>query len=491
MTDYGVTDEGFVKKTLEVLKEEIKADELEAFGSDLNLLDSSRWGQVNGIFGNKLRELWDLGEAIYRAFYPDSASGESLDQVSSITGAFRLGARRSHVHLDQLYIDNGVTLDIGDQVGVGTTGPAYQLIESVTNTSGYPATVSAEAESVEYGEFPGYAGTINTIRTPKAGWSAAVAVTCSNSEPYDVDGLELVLKVDGGTQQGYAFELGYPTYTAAEVASLIEAAISGITAEDVGGKVRIYSETEGEGSSLEFLASGDAAPVLGFTTGIVYEGFNSEDATIGSEVEEDPDFRIRREQLLRLIGAATVEAIRSRVRELDGVEQAYVFENFTSIDYTGTGGLPPHSFEVVVLGGDEDEIAETIWAVKPAGIEPYGDEFRTVTDSQGFDHDIYFSRPDDIPIYMDLTVETNGGSFPADGVDQIKAALAAYGGELTVGEDVIALQFKCVPLSVAGVVDVTVFKIDKITPPVGTGNITIGFRELATFDTSDISVTVA
>ncbi len=227
---------------------------------------------------------------------------------------------------------------------------------------------------------------------------------------------------------------------------------------------------------------------MDFSTDLI-KGFNSLDAVLGRDVESNADFRVRREELLRITGSATLEAIRARVREVEDVLQAFVFENVTNV--TDINGLPPKSFEVVVSGGDDDDIAETIFLAKPVGIETYGSVTRPVLDSMGFSHDINFSRPTEVPIYIDLTVSVNSALFPLDGTDQIKAALVAFGDALQIGDDVFALQFKCVPLSVAGVEDVTIFKIDTVTPPVGTGNIVIGFRDLATFDTSRITVAVA
>lgn len=487
MTDYGVTETGFVKKTLDDILKEVQNDELDDIRSDLGLLGTNVFGQINGIFCDKLAEMWDVAETVYRSPYPDSASGEALDQVCSITGATRLEAKKSTVILDQLFIDDGVTLDVGDQVGVGSDGPGYELTESVTNSSGAPVTVSAEAESLDYGPVQGYAGTIDTIRTPKVGWSAAAALTCVNSENYALDGKSITFRVDRDHYEAVNFSLGDP-WTAADAAAEIVTQTSGMSAVDANGKVRIASTTEGEGSSIE-VTGGSANSIFGFPTDEV-KGFNTEDAEPGSLVEEDWALRIRREQLLRVVGAAAVEAIRSRVRELPDVEQVFVFENFTDDDLTGSGGLPPHSFEVVVQGGDPDQIAETIWQVKPAGIRPYGSEFRTITDSQGFDHDMYYSRPVEVPIYLTFNVVVDSGLFPVDGANQVKAAIKTYGDELSIGEDVIVLQFKCVPLSVAGVQDVTSFWIDDITPPSGDTNIPIAPRERATFDTGDITVNV-
>jgi uncharacterized phage protein gp47/JayE len=488
---YGVTPSGFLKKTLADLLNEIESDERANISPTLNLLATSVFGQLNGIYGDKLRELWDVAEAVYRSQYPDSADGEALDQVSSITGATRLPATKSAIVLDRIHLDDGVSLPAGRLVSVGTAGARFKTTTSATNSTGAPATFSVLAESEDYGPILGLASTIDAIQTPVSGWKSNSALTCDNAEPYALnDGDTLDIKVDGGLVQTVTFNAGdfvdINNATASEVASVIDSALAGGGALAALTKVRIFTDEAGSGNSVQVIG-GTGNTALGFVTTLI-KGFNSLDATLGRDVETDASFRLRRIELLRITGAGTLEAIRAKVRELDDVLQAFIFENVTMV--VDSNGLPPKSFEVVAAGGDDQEIADAIWLTKPAGIETFGSVAKTVIDTMGFLHTINFSRPTLRPIWMDLTVVKNPATFPTDGVDQIKLALKAFGDALQIGDDVIALQFRCVPLSVAGVEDVTIFKIDTVFPPVNTGNIVVAFRDLATFDTSRITVTV-
>ncbi len=482
---FGVTTTGFIKKALTDIKSEIEAAQRDALGPTLNLLATSIFGQINGIFADKLRELWDVAEAVYRAFYPSSASGEALDEIAGLTDVVRLEATNSTVTLEQLFLDAGVTVTAGSVVSVGDSGPWFVLLEDVTNSLGYAATFSASAQSVDTGLIVGLAKTIDTIQSPIVGWSAAAAITCATAETYSLDGTSLTLKVDRGSVQTVNFSGGDP-WSAADTATEIVSQTSAVDASDEGGKVRLYSLTEGTGSAFE-VTGGTANAVLNFSTDEV-KGFNTLDAELGTNEETDAELRLRRDELLRAIGAGTLEAIRANVRALDDVEQVIAVENVELT--TSPEGLPGKSFEVIVIGGDNQENADTIRANKPAGIESYGSESETVTDSQGYTHTIEFSRPTEVPLYVELTITTDPALYPADGDDQVKAALVAKAQAQDIGEDVIALQFKCAPLEVAGVEDVTIFKIDDVDPPVGTGNISILFRELATLQSTDIDVTV-
>jgi uncharacterized phage protein gp47/JayE len=485
---WGVEDTGFLKKTISDILTEIETEQKDTISPSLNVLATALLGQINGIFGDKLRELWDVAEAVYRSQYPDTASQDALDQLAALTGATRLRPQKSPVTLDQMFLDGATTVPAGSIVSVGALGARFATLAALTNAAAFPQTLSVAAESEEYGPIPGYAETINNIVTPIVGWNAKAAITCANAETYLLDGLVLALEIDEtGPAYPTSFSGGNP-WSAAAVAALISSSVPVASAVDAGGYVRIASDLDGPGSSIRVQA-GPATTVLGFSTTKV-EGFNTADAALGRNVETDADFRLRREELLRITGAATVEAIRARILGLAYMLQTFVFENVTMAT---VNGLPPTSFESVAQGGlvsDEQEIAETIWDVKPAGIQAFGSIIKSVVDSQGFSHNIGFSRPTDTPIYVEAELTAFSATFPADGIDQVKAAIKAYGDLQQIGEDVIALQYKAIPLTVSGVEDVTVFKIDDIFPPVGTTNISIPTKSLASFDLADIDVSV-
>ena len=386
----GVTPTGFDKKTLDEILTEIEDAERANLDASLNLQAPSVFATFNGIYAERLEELWDIAEAVYNAQYPDSANDASLDQVSSITGATRLAATKSTVNLT-LGGTPATLLTAGRVVSVVGTGDRFVLLADATIGGG--GTVTADFESEEFGPIAAPSGTLTVIETPVTGWDTAT---------------------------------------------------------------------------------------------------NPLDATLGRTIESDPAFRARRLQLLQNAGSATLEGIRSNVRVVDDVLQAFVFENTTLL--VDADGLPGKSFEVVIEGGVDADIAESIFLSKPVGIESFGTTTVAVIDSQGFSHDIEFSRPVTIDIWIELTVKINalvygGGSIPA-GDALVEAALVALGDQSQIGQDVVALLFKCSPLeSVAGVLDVTAFAIGTAPSPTLEDNIVIGNRELALFDTSRIIVT--
>lgn len=220
---------------------------------------------------------------------------------------------------------------------------------------------------------------------------------------------------------------------------------------------------------------------------------NALDATLGNLRESDASLLNRREEELAAPGACTVDSIRADVLQVTGVNQCFVFENQTLL--TDGNGLPGKSIEVVVYDGTvpaaaNEDIGATVWKGKPSGSETYGTTSVLVTDSTGTPQAVNFSRATVVDIYLDLPdVVVDPTAFPTDGLTQIKTAIvldAAKRQRLAV--DVVATRIKAAALTVPGVLDVPTLYLGTAPAPGATVNIAISGREIASFDTSRISV---
>ncbi len=226
-------------------------------------------------------------------------------------------------------------------------------------------------------------------------------------------------------------------------------------------------------------------------------------AIVGRDLETDAQLRIRRNGNLQFSQSGPVEAIRSAILALNSdttkvpIEHVIVFENYTLT--TDARGLPGKSFEVVVYqaGGSTDrdqEIADTIFLkAKPAGIEPYGSISVQVTDSQGFTHYCWFTRPTQVAIYLELDL-TVTSDYPANGDDYIKDKIVTWGNSLGPGADVIVYPSLISQLAgVEGIVDVVV-RIGTSASPITDDNVDIddgagGDVEMSQWDAANITVT--
>lgn len=261
------------------------------------------------------------------------------------------------------------------------------------------------------------------------------------------------------------------------VATLEDATIGG------GGTVDVEAEAE-EAGPITFNASSIdtiETPVAGWT-GVT----NALDANPGEVRESDTALRLKRESELRAMGSAHLSAIAGRIRLVEDVTSVVGFENPTAVT---VDGMPPHSVEMVVLGGDEDAILSTIFDAKAAGIETHGTESGTVTDEWGQDHTVKFSRSTDIDIYVEVDVVVDS-TFPVDGATQIEEAIADYGDDFPLGRDVVASAIIPAVFSIPGVIDVSEVRIGTADPPTTDVTVEIAPRERARFDTTRIAVDV-
>ncbi|ULO08942.1 baseplate J/gp47 family protein [Paenibacillus sp. 19GGS1-52] len=212
---------------------------------------------------------------------------------------------------------------------------------------------------------------------------------------------------------------------------------------------------------------------------------NAAPITGGREKETDAEFRNRFDQSVAGGGAASVDALRGGLLRLPTVRAAAVIENTTMT--TDSVGRPAKSFQSYVLGGDEQEIADTIFATKSGGIESYGAISVQVEDLGGQPHTVKFSRAAEVAIKVSVTV-TKNDQYPADGDEQVRSAIIRYiGGTdavgsyyngLSMGGSVVYTRLISAVYSVEGVEDVAL-TVGKVTGSLGSSNVVTQAYEVA------------
>ena len=120
---FGITDAGFVRKTLPEIKASLEAAFIEKFGAGTNVSANSINGKVIGIIANELAEVWELAEDDYNAISPDTASGVSLDNSVALTAIARKQATYSTVW-EILQLAAATTVNAGSRVAVAGSSPS-------------------------------------------------------------------------------------------------------------------------------------------------------------------------------------------------------------------------------------------------------------------------------------------------------------------------------------------------------------------------------
>lgn len=428
MSSFGVLTTGFRKKTRQEIIDEVVAALHADINPNLNTESTSILGQFVGILADQISQDWNVLEDVYLSQYPDSAADASLDGVGSITGATRLPATTSTVTI-VVTGDDATALTIGRQARVPNGG----IFE--TTAAATISLAAAWAGSTYYN-----VGDIVRNDSPENIYVCAIAGTSAAAGGPTGEGTAIV---DGSATWRFVGDGEGYTTVAAE-------------ATETGPTVALaYQLTE-----IVTAVSG-------------WDGVNNlADATVGTDIETDAAFRVRRENLLTVSGKGTVDTIRAKLLLVAGVTEAFVFENTT--DVTDSNGVPPHAIECVVLGGTDADVAQAIFDDKPAGIATHGGDIsEVIVDSQGTSHTILASRADPVEMFIAITVVTDG-NYPADGDTQVAAQLKALGDTLGIGDDVVFYQFlgECLATAdgISGVVDIQTMVLDKRPVTVTSGN---------------------
>lgn len=442
---YGLTPTGFVPKTLEVLVDEINAD-LFAFANYSAAGKNGFLSRLVGIVAAVAAELWELAEAVNSASDPDKAVNKSLEALALLTGTFRIEAKASTATL---------------------------------TLTGTPATVVASTSRASTAESEVFILSANVTLLLLPSWTVTTAYVVGDRV---TNASRAYRCITAGTSAG----AGGPTTDADD-----------ITDGTVHWQYLGEGTGAGDGPAIG-LSVGPTVAVAGDINNIdtPVGGWQSvtniTDAVVGFDTQTDEALRISREEGLSQSGSGTTDAIRAEILRLDGVTSVKVFSNST--DVTDVDGLPPHSVEAMVRGGDDQLIAEALALQIPDGIATYGTESAVVQDSEGNLVTYYFSRPVERNIGVAISITKEALTYPVDGDAQVKLAIATFGNKQPSGKDAVSSSILAQAFKVTGVLDVSACLISVATaptvpaPPVSAATIAITPRQITTFDTSWITV---
>lgn len=227
---------------------------------------------------------------------------------------------------------------------------------------------------------------------------------------------------------------------------------------------------------------------------------NLTDGVIGRLVESRVDFEYRRRQSVALNAHGTMQSIYASVFALPGVIDVYAIDNVkpTPISVGSTlYTLIPKSIYVAVAGGDDAEIARTIWLKKDVGAD-YNGNTTVVVEDEYYDiprpaYPVKFHRPVNTPIFFDVKLSNISG-LPSNVSTLVKAAIvnAFNGGDggqrARIGATIFAGRFYApVTLSAPNVAILSL----KLGPgSAELDSFTLGIDQYPTINENNISVEV-
>lgn len=477
--EYGLTDNGFVVKPLEVILDEEQQAFKVAFGDDIDLSAQSVAGAYLYNQSIKISQIWELLGGLYTTGDVNSATGVYLDRLANFVGVTRKEATKTTV---------------------------FPTLWGKVNTSIPKGHLTKDSNE-----------NIFELRN---------ALQLNDLE---VSGIELKIKTDSvGSDFEFDIAESEISYTA----------VSGDDKESIRNKLIELIEDEfpnefvfdtskndilkfwhNEGipnafvlisdDTLEIKTVGNEAIYDAKVAGAIYVGvgqlnqivntisglnqvINYSQGETGTDTESDDDFRIAIKTRQKNASGNEV-AISNAVSKLEDVEYVRVYSNRTM---SPIGTRPPKSFEVVVEGGDDEEIAETIFNTAPAGVQPYGTTEVTVKDDEGFNWQIGFSRPVKKYVWIKVKYTLNNEETPSFDIPQgIKDNLINWSIEnLNIGLDLIYQKLYRPIYDVDGIAsaEIKLAMTDDLNPPededYASENLIIGDTELALMDLSRIDV---
>jgi uncharacterized phage protein gp47/JayE len=450
---FGLTDTGFIAKTLLECKAELEETLKTLFGADIDLTPESAFGQLVGIASEREAQAWATGLAIYLSSYPDSATGISLDRVCSLTNITRLPALPTTGTVI-LYGVVGTVIGEANLVTDTILNKDYIVMDTVTLTASATRFTKMQINTVVAGNY-----TVTIDGTPYT-----ITATGAESKTALVDSL-VALIGSSGLRVGEQLTVTNP------VTNFTITTTGNLSIVQVGNVVDVECTETGANNLPIGAITSIRTPVAG------WDSVNNVVAGIaGVEIESDADLRLRRTDAVEL-------SILTALLSIQEVTDVMVYENNTHL--TDADGTLPNTIWAVVKGGSSSDILEAIANRNPAGIGTRGATTGLVTSPfTGNSVTVRFDRPTLVsPTVVITYTKTENSNFPNDGEQLMKDALVAYGQTLKIGQDIVYSRLFNPLNTVAGM------QIDTLTVNVASATLPIGKNQLGAFVDANITVT--
>lgn len=233
-------------------------------------------------------------------------------------------------------------------------------------------------------------------------------------------------------------------------------------------------------------------PIFGWSSAT-----NGAATSVGTDADTDMQLHIKQERATSATSYRQVDAIIAGIIGVSGVKFARLYVNNTMT--TDSRGIAAKTMAPVVVGGTDEDVANVL-RLKAGSLDNFQGNLATpivYTGELGDTQTIDFYRPTQIPIYIsiDITV-TDAITYPFNAEDLIKEAIVEYAqydqqgtAGFPPGADVILSRLYTPINSVQGF-KVNSLEIGTTSGSLSTDDIEIDWNEIASFSTSNISITI-
>ena len=225
---------------------------------------------------------------------------------------------------------------------------------------------------------------------------------------------------------------------------------------------------------------------------------NSAAGVPGNLIEGRADFEKRRFNSVAANAHGSAAALQGAVYQVENVLDCIVLENKTDSTVTKQGvSLISHSVAVCVYGGEDDDIAETIYNKLDAGAGTNGNTDISFTSPDGVVNNYKIVRPSPTPVYLSVTINKTAQT-PATVTQDIKNAIIADANgsdansgntRIGMGQTIYASRFTVAIVKTAGVNDLESVYIGTSASPTG-NSVTMDADEEPIITADNIEVTI-
>lgn len=413
MSSFGITSKGFIMRRLDEILSGVCAQTKEEVGVDPSENPHGIFNAIYTIICDKIAYLWECFAAGYQQLFPNTATGTALDNVMSIGGVTRIGQARTKYSLSCT----------GKE---GTLIPAGALVQSSTYpTRQFQASESAKISSENWREIKfrpvdSISGTVeftfsvtqnsNSGKVGTSATTADIAKTLTVTSYDDAYGQILELMQSFEALANLGITVSEQTGDGGKNSiTLTSGVASGSFASEFCVSVTIVEVTSNLAfESVEYgsypLADKTITKIVSTIDG--WESVTNEiSPQKGRLAQTDSEARRSYTKRVASRGTGTVAAIVSLLySDVEGVTFATGYQN--DDDEEDSDGRPPHCIEIVVQGGDDEDVADIIWKNKAGGIQTHGTYYAYATDANGTRQYVEFTRV--VDTYLLLSVKVTG-----------------------------------------------------------------------------------
>ena len=419
MPDYGITDKGFVLKRLDTILEEIHTDLTDGWKVDTRLAGTSFLNTLITTFGNQIANLWETAQDSYYAKYPATATELNLDHAVQYGGIKRAGDKRTSYIL-HCTGDDGTYVRENAVVATNTTpeirlfsAEEFQIARERFNK------VSVIVASEDTGVYTvSINGNQYSYSNPQGGKSSAILAGLAaaiKDEGYEVKVEDDVLIINDKTK------------TRENVLTLTD----NLTTSSVTSLANFLTNDYGKITLPYNIVTRMVNNITGFTavTKLL-------EPTYGRKRETDIELRQSYIAKSALRSNTMIESIIAELlNNVEDVESASGYEN--DMDVTDERGLPPHSIEIIVEGGDNTAIAKAIFRRKAGGIQTHGSVVVNVPGEYGDTIPVRFNRPEYLYAWLKVQLEGDEAKIPVNYSSLTKQSLMEDGAQMTAGTSLL------------------------------------------------------